>query len=113
MRKTNTKTLALEEACAPFFPADFKRQGTVGLWKYDFVSMERKIVVEVHGCWWHCCPTCHPTGASSSTQFTTLENDEKKNGFINRIGWTLIIVWGHDIEKDPRAALQPLFDALA
>jgi DNA mismatch endonuclease (patch repair protein) len=75
--------------------------------KPDIVLPKYKLVVFVHGCFWHGCPTC------KHAQIRPLDNSEywnrkldgnkerdcrNKNGLIN-LGWHVLIVWECETRK--------------
>jgi len=91
------KVSSLERRLAPFFPR-FKPQVRIGPYAVDFADEPRKRVIEVNGCWHHCCPYCEIKPASP-TQLNTLRDDKRKATYLRNRGWRLTIVWGCKLEE--------------
>ncbi len=75
------------------------RQHKVGWYLVDLADPERKIAIEIQGCWFHCCQTCFPGSPTTKTQRVTLGNDKRKHPFLKRQGWRVVEVWEHTIRE--------------
>ena len=67
----------------------------------DFINVNGvKAVVDVHGCYWHCCPQCGYGDIVLPNGFTSMEihdRDRRKSAaFCNR-GFVYIVVWQHEV----------------
>ncbi|MAM39785.1 MAG: very short patch repair endonuclease [Erythrobacter sp.] len=66
----------------------------------DIVLPSRKVVVFVHGCFWHRHPGCRrATMPASRTEFwkakfdATVKRDAKAVCALEAAGWTVLVVW--------------------
>lgn len=89
----------LEDRVAPYLP-EFQRQFKLRYSHVDFADPERKVVVEIQGCWHHCCPICFPDAPQHETQRNTLRNDKAKKTYMVNRGWRIVYVWEHDLKQD-------------
>ena len=76
----------------------------------DIVYRKSKLAVFMHGCYWHHCPKCDlplpkHNRAFWKAKFTrNQERDKRKLGELKKAGWKSIVVWEHEIRKDPDRA---------
>lgn len=74
--------------------------------KPDIAFFERKLAIFVHGCFWHHCPICKPSLPKSNTEFwkekfqKNKERDRRKKAELEENGWTVLVIWEHEIKKD-------------
>lgn len=87
---------SLERRLAPFIPT-FEAQGRIGHYRVDFLDRTARQVIEVNGCWFHCCRACG-IKPRCPTQRACLANDRRKHVFLRKQGWELLIVWGCKLE---------------
>ena len=66
----------------------------------DFVLKRNKVVVFVHGCFWHRHPRCRLAyNPRSNVQFwkrkfeANVRRDQKVRALLRRLGWHTIVVW--------------------
>lgn len=73
----------------------------------DFVYCRKKIAVFVHGCFWHRCPICKIPLPKTHRAFwkSKFERNVQRDKLVKRklrsIGWKHIVVWEHEVRKDP------------
>jgi DNA mismatch endonuclease, patch repair protein len=79
------------------FGVDFKREFLFGYWSYDFAFPEVQVLFEVHGCYWHGCVKCMKT--ITKQQRNQQKQDKAKSTYAKNHGWTLVIIWEHDVPK--------------
>lgn len=79
----------------------FKEQKALRFINVDFFLPEHKVVIQVHGCYWHACSECYPAGPKNDIQRKNIEKDRIANEIIDGSGYKLIEIWHHEIEKDP------------
>lgn len=67
--------------------------------EYDFLLLDYSILIETHGCFYHCCKTHFPT-AIYPFQKRTLKNDQLKVKNV-KFGkeFTLLVIWEHELDK--------------
>jgi DNA mismatch endonuclease (patch repair protein) len=75
--------------------------------KPDIVITKYKIVIFVHGCFWHrhenCIEASRPKTNSEywETKINkNIERDKKYQEEIKRLGWKVIIIWECNVKKD-------------
>jgi very-short-patch-repair endonuclease len=85
----------------------FTTEGRVGPVEVDEADFDRKIAVEVDGCYWHGCATCGFPGVPR-----TVRNDKSKDAYLRASGWTIVRVPGHTIIRDPEASVDVVRQSL-
>jgi DNA mismatch endonuclease (patch repair protein) len=75
--------------------------------KPDIVIIKHKIVIFVHGCFWHrhenCIEASRPKTNSEywETKINrNIDRDRKHQEEIKQLGWKVIIIWECDVKKD-------------
>jgi DNA mismatch endonuclease (patch repair protein) len=71
----------------------------------DIGNPDKKIAIEVDGCFWHCCKKCG-FSAEYPAQKKTLAGDSWRNSFLLKNGWSLLRIWQHSIEGDSESVLE-------
>ena len=82
---------------------DFKQEASIedgSHWYFDFAITNTKILVEVHGDYWHCNPKIYKNGPKNDWQRHAIKRDFCKKDFAKSKGYERIIVWEHDIKTD-------------
>lgn len=75
----------------------------------DFVFRKRQVALFVDGCFWHSCPK-HGTMPSSNVDFwqRKFSRNHDRDLFVDAVlchlGWTVLRVWEHELEKPDRLA---------
>jgi len=75
----------------------------------DLVFPSRRVVVFVHGCFWHQHPLCHNAKMPASRpEFwgpklaANVERDRRQQRALKRLGWRVIVIWecqAKDLDK--------------
>ena len=86
--------------------------------KPDIVFLGKKLAVFIDGCFWHKCPICYKKPASNTEYWENkivynLEKDERINAELNEMGWTVIRLWEHEVNKDINACLKKIGESFA
>ena len=67
--------------------------------EYDFLLTEHNILVETHGCFYHCCKI-HSPEPKYAFQRKNLKNDQYKIKIVKfDKTYSLLIVWEHEMEN--------------
>jgi DNA mismatch endonuclease (patch repair protein) len=61
----------------------------------DFVAKDKKVCIEVLGCYWHNCPVCMPVKGYRKN----LKRDARKDAVYTKHGWTCIKIWEHEVNQ--------------
>jgi G:T-mismatch repair DNA endonuclease (very short patch repair protein) len=79
--------------------------------EYDFLLTEHSILVETHGCFYHCCKTHYPE-TKYPFQRKNLKNDQYKikNVKFDKT-YTLVIFWEHEM-KDSKKVKKKLKESI-
>jgi G:T-mismatch repair DNA endonuclease (very short patch repair protein) len=77
---------------------DYQWQHRVGRYVYDFL-LPGRLLVEVHGTYWHADPRFHDPARLSPTQRRNLARDADKACRAEAAGYRLIVVWEHDLRQ--------------
>lgn len=99
MRRSRWKVSKLEQRIRLILPARFKHRFFVDHYEIDFADPENKIALEVHGCWYHGCQQCQRS-ITSLIQKQSIENDADKADYLIQRGWSVVIVWEHEVDHD-------------
>jgi DNA mismatch endonuclease (patch repair protein) len=71
--------------------------------KPDFVFRKEKIVIFLHGCFWHMCQICTPRLPKSNIYFwnnkltRNVQRDVDTEKYMISHGWTTYTIWEHDL----------------
>jgi DNA mismatch endonuclease, patch repair protein len=84
--------------------------------EHDIVFGRSKVVVEVHGCWWHGCEVHYrPPKANAAWWEAKVqrnrERDADTRARLESAGWLVVTVWEHDDLDDAANRIQLLVDA--
>ncbi len=74
-----------------------ERHYRIGPYEVDLSNPSSRTVVEVQGCWWHCCQICFPTSPTYPRQWASLANDLRKRACLEAEGWIVEYVWEHEL----------------
>lgn len=83
----------------------------------DIVFPKQKIVIFVDGCFWHKCPVCYSEPQTNKSYWVKkIENNVNKDLIatlsLESIGFKVIRVWEHDIERQPDATIGRIISEL-
>lgn len=78
----------------------FKKQKAVRYLNYDFFLSDFNLLVEIQGCYFHCCNLCYPEGPKNDLQRGNLKKNEVKRGVAKSKNYDLWEVWAHEIENE-------------
>lgn len=84
----------------------------------DFVFRQARLIVFVHGCFWHGCPT-HATTPASRRSFwvpklaANKARDRRVERTLRKQGWTVVRIWEHSVRKDADRCARRIIDALS
>src|SRR4051812_5220356 len=74
----------------------FRRQAPIGPFIADFVSFERRLIIELDG----------------GQHAEQAEQDAERTRWLSSQGFKVLRFWNHDVEKDLEMVLQVIWDAL-
>ena len=63
----------------------------------DFYLPFRNLIIEVDGCYFHCCSLCHPTFSEGRDEKIAM--DRERESYLKSEGFNLLRYWEHDIYK--------------
>ena len=78
---------------------DFQTEVAIGHFCVDILVPSRSLVIFVDGCYWHRCPIHFPSNKRPRT-------DRSRIPYLTKCGYTVAVLWEHDIEKDVCQALK-------
>ncbi len=73
----------------------------------DFVFPRKKMVIFLHGCFWHRCPRCAFRLPKRNRRFWAMkfERNRARDRLVKRklesMGWRVVRVWEHELKRDP------------
>ena len=66
--------------------------------EFDFLLTEHNILIETHGCFFHCCKKHNPE-AKYAFQRRNLKNDQYKVKLVKfDPTYTLLVIWEHELK---------------
>jgi DNA mismatch endonuclease (patch repair protein) len=86
--------------------------------KPDIIFSKKKIVIFIHGCFWHKCPRCKLPLLKANRRFWSKKFDRnrkrdiKKARLLRRNGWKVLTIWEHQIKRGPDKAVEKIIDLL-
>lgn len=85
------------------------RRNQILFGKPDFTFRRGKVVVFVDGCFWHGCPKCYRRPRSNQEFWDKkIAANRKRDRHVNRelrlLGWQVLRVWQHQLDKPKRVA---------
>lgn len=95
------------------FPPDPKSRRR----RADIVFTKVKLVVFIDGCFWHGCPI-HATVPLTNRSYwepklrRNKERDTETNEHLERLGWTVIRVWEHEIPENAASLIAATIERL-
>lgn len=74
---------------------------TQGRRRHDIVFLGARLVVEVRGCFWHCCPLHASSPKANSSWWSeklarNVARDQETGPLLDREGWRMLVVWEHE-----------------
>lgn len=85
----------------------------------DIAYPKCKVAVFVHGCFWHRCPRCNFPLPKSHTAFwkqkfrRNVKRDTLKVRALKEKGWGVLVIWEHEIKRDPLKCAEKVKKRLA
>jgi len=68
--------------------------------EFDFLLTDHNIIVETHGCFYHCCKQHNPE-AKYAFQRANLKNDKHKVKLVKfDHKYTLLVIWEHEMKEN-------------
>ena len=71
----------------------------------DIAISKKKIIIFVHGCFWHKCPKCYREPLSNKRYWINkvqgnVKRDKKTIKFYQNIGYKTLTIWEHEVKKN-------------
>jgi DNA mismatch endonuclease (patch repair protein) len=85
----------------------------------DIAFPKYKVVIFVHGCFWHRCPHCNLLLPKSNRNFWKLkfqknkERDRKKEAILKQLGWKVLVYWECQVNKKTDKVAKDIFRKIA
>ena len=87
--------------------------------KPDIVFPSKRLIVFVHGCFWHYHKDC-PEGRIPDTNSRfwkeklqkNIERDQKHQKELQAAGWNVLVIWECEIEKKPEWVMEKIMNHL-
>lgn len=77
-----------------------------GKFRGDEVDIERKLIIEVQGCFRHGCITCRKEDRKYDSVKDKIRRDEIKREYSISHGWKLLEVWEHELKDKETLVLK-------
>lgn len=94
----------------------FQPSIVVGRYLSDLMHLDKKIIVEVNGDYWHCNPNLwkadelHPLKKMTAQE--VWDKDNKREDYLTSLGYTICIIWEADIIKGKNKFIQNFFEEI-
>ncbi|MDG6949954.1 MAG: very short patch repair endonuclease [Nitrososphaerota archaeon] len=75
--------------------------------RVDLAFPSKRVAVLVNGCFWHHCPACNLPLPKSHTAYwkakfeRNAERDKLNRAELEAAGWSVIVIWEHELEAAP------------
>lgn len=79
---------------------EFVEQKAIRFINVDFYLPQQNLVIQIEGCYWHCCPVCYPKGPKNKTQRKNVEKDKQSNEIIEQAKMKLVHIWEHEVKQE-------------
>lgn len=88
----------------------WRRTAKVERTRPDFAFPRHKLAVFVDGCFWHDCPNCGRRPASNTAYWhakldRNVQRDSEQTERLQVAGWTVLRLWGHEVQRDPEGCV--------
>lgn len=86
--------------------------------KPDLTFGRKKLVVFIHGCFWHGCPVCNRSASKTRPEFWSekiaknQERDRKSEATLRSLGFEVVTIWECEVKRTLEAAVQRIKAAL-
>lgn len=90
----------------------------IGHWCIDEMDSERRIAIEINGCYWHGCTHCIQSGrlkmdvGKGSMFRKNTGNDKRKRKWLNAHGFVLVEIWEHEWAARSEDCIQRVANAI-
>lgn len=79
----------------------------------DILLKDTKTAIFLHGCFWHKCPKCYKAPKSNKEYWLpkiqrNVDRDKKNAKILKSQGYTVIVVWEHEIKGDFNSVLKKI-----
>ncbi len=84
----------------------------------DIAFADARVVVFVHGCFWHRCPYCSPHFPDTNQDYWTAKfarnkaRDKRVKAKLRASGIKAVVVWECQLKKNPRRVIRRIAKAL-
>lgn len=95
---TSNKPSAFEDLISDMLTdlgIEHSRQNRIGRYLPDILIADKKLIIECNGCYWHCCEECNIPDRKGKRAY-----DEKRTAYLLSRGYTVKLLWEHDLRKD-------------
>lgn len=107
LSKMNKKEMYLEYILEIVCPQQYKYNGAgqLGLRIYrhipDFINVNgQKKIIDLHGCAWHCCESCHSKHPMGKNESIIREQDAKHIINAKYLGYRVLVIWEHELSNE-------------
>jgi len=109
--KPNKLEIRLADALNNEFPGYLKFVGDgsflVGGSSPDFINVEKKQIIEVFGCYWHCCRKHFPNIKDRDSIIRKQHRkDQRRVNKFKKLGYSVLIIWEHEIIDDLQSVIK-------
>lgn len=105
-RGNKTTELALIKLLRKSGISGWRRNVAISGIRPDFIFIKRKIVIFVHGCFWHGCSIHRPLPKTHTYFWKTkirsnIKRDRRQILILSKARWIIIKIWEHEIKNNP------------
>ncbi len=73
--------------------------------KPDIAYIHKRVAIFIDGCFWHKCPRCYTEPKTNKDYWIpkiqmNIDRDKQQNIILERLGWTVVRIWEHEIKED-------------
>ena len=74
----------------------------------DYIDLNKKIVININGDYWHANPLLYDLNNLHYLQKTNVWHDKNKREYLEKLGWTIVDIWESEIYWNKALVIQRL-----
>lgn len=90
----------------------------IGRTRVDIAFPVKRVVVLIHGCFWHHCPKCNLPIPKTHREYWSNKflvnqvRDKRVRNNLRHMGWRVVELWEHDVKKNMPVCIRRIRTAL-
>lgn len=111
-KMNKVENLVYQELICRNLDEQFQYSVILGGKQYDFGCKEKRILLEVHGDYWHANPKIYATESLNNTQISKKRADSEKYNFAVKHGFKIFYIWESEVKSGDFTTIDRIQDVL-